>query len=59
MDTKGRKELATIKVYLNTGLILALVGVGFLSGTLIVGIVFLIIKWFEALWFYIIQYLKL
>ena len=49
MDTKGRKELATIKVYLNTGLILALVGVGFLSGTLILGIVFLILKWFETL----------
>ena len=48
METKARKELATIKVYLNTGLILVLVGVGFLSGTLILGIVFLIFKWFET-----------
>ena len=35
MAKKEGKELATVKVYLNTGIIAGLVGVGFITSTLI------------------------
>ena len=44
MAKKEGKELATVKVYLNTGIITALVGVGFISATLIFGILILVLK---------------
>ena len=37
MSKKEGKELATVKVYLNTGIIAGLVGVGFVASTLIFG----------------------
>tara|TARA_B100000214_G_C23598438_1_gene459550 strand:+ start:376 stop:510 length:135 start_codon:yes stop_codon:yes gene_type:complete len=44
MANKDGNELATVKVYLNTGIIATLVGVGFLASTLIFGVFFLILK---------------
>ena len=44
MANKHGNELATVKVYLNTGIIATLVGVGFLASTLIFGVLFLILK---------------
>ena len=44
MDKKEGKELATVKVYLNTGIIAGLVGVGFISSTLIFGVLILFLK---------------
>ncbi len=44
MANKDGNELATVKVYLNTGIIATLVGVGFLASTLIFGVLFLILK---------------
>ena len=44
MTKKDSKELATVKVYLNTGVIAGLVAVGFVSSTLIFGVLLLILK---------------
>ncbi len=44
MAKKEGKELATVKVYLNTGIIAALVGVGFVASTLIFGVLILVLK---------------
>ena len=44
MAKKEGNELATVKVYLNTGIIATLVGVGFIVSTLIFGVLFLILK---------------
>ena len=44
MAKKEGKDLATIMVYLNTGIIAGLVGVGFIASTLIFGILILVIK---------------
>ena len=41
---KEGKELATVKVYLNTGIIAGLVGVGFVASTLIFGVLILVLK---------------
>ena len=37
MTKKEGKELATVKVYLNTGIIAGLIGVGFIASTLVFG----------------------
>ena len=44
MAKKEGKELATVKVYLNTGIIAGLVGVGFVPFTLIFGVLILVLK---------------
>ena len=44
MAKKEGKELATVKVYLNTGIIAGLVGVGFVAATLILGVLILVLK---------------
>jgi len=45
MRTIGEgKELATVKFYLNTGIIAGLVGVGFVASTLIFGVLILVLK---------------
>ena len=44
MSKKEGKELATVKVYLNTGIIAGLVGVGFVASTLIFGVLILVLK---------------
>ena len=44
MAKKEGKELATVKVYLNTGIIALLVGVGFISSTLVFGVLVLVLK---------------
>ena len=44
MAKKEGKELATVKVYLNTGIIAGLVGVGFVTSTLIFGVLIMILK---------------
>ena len=45
MRTIGEgKELAKVKVYLNTGMIAVLVGVGFVASTLIFGVLILVLK---------------
>ena len=45
MRTIGEgKELAKVKVYLNTGIIPGLVGVGFVASTLIFGVLILVLK---------------
>ena len=44
MSKKEGKELATVKVYLNTGIIAGLIGVGFVSSTLVFGVLLLILK---------------
>ena len=43
-DYWRREELATVKVYLNTGIIAGLVGVGFVASTLIFGVLILVLK---------------
>ena len=45
MAKKEGNELATVKVYLNTGIIAGLVGVGFVASTLIFGVILLLLKW--------------
>ena len=45
MSKKEGKELATVKVYLNTGIIAGLVGVGFIASTLIYGVLLLVLKY--------------
>ena len=44
MSKKEGKELATVKVYLNTGIIAGLGGVGFVASTLILGVLLLVLK---------------
>ena len=44
MTKKEGKELATVKVYLNAGIIALLVGVGFVASTLIFGVLLLVLK---------------
>ena len=44
MIKKEGKELATVKVYLNTGVIAGLLGVGFIPSTLVFGVLLLILK---------------
>ena len=44
MAKKEGKELATVKIYLNTGIIGGLVGVGFVAATLIFGVLILVLK---------------
>ena len=44
MAKKEVKELATVKVYLNTGIIAGLIGVGLVVSTLIFGVLILILK---------------
>ena len=41
MTKKEGKELATVKVYLNTGIIAGLIGVGFIASTLVFGVLLL------------------
>ena len=45
MNKKEVKELATVKVYLNTGIIGGLIGIGFVASTLIFGVLLLVLKW--------------
>ncbi len=42
-DKKG-KELATVSVYLNTGIVAGLFGVGFVAAALVFGLITLIIR---------------
>ncbi len=42
-DNKG-KELATVSVFLNTGIVAALFGVGFVAASLIFGVFILIAR---------------
>jgi len=44
MSKKEGKELATVKVYLNTGIIAGLIGVGFIASTLVFGVLLLVLK---------------
>ena len=44
MDKKEGKELATVKVYLNSGIIAVLIGVGFVASTLIFGVLLLVLQ---------------
>ena len=44
MAKKEGKELATVKVYLNTGIVALLVSVGFVASTLIFGVLMLVLK---------------
>jgi len=44
MAKKEGKELATVKVYLNTGIIAVLIGVGFVASTLVFGVLLLVLK---------------
>ena len=44
MSQKEGKELATVKVYLNTGIIAGLISIGFVLSTLIFGVLFLVLK---------------
>ncbi len=44
MADKNGNELATISVYLNTGIVAALLGVGFVAATLIFGVLVLVIR---------------
>ena len=44
MTKKEGKELATVKVYLNAGIIAGLISVGFVASTLVFGVLFLILK---------------
>ena len=45
MIKKEGKELATVKVYLNTGIIAGLIGVGFIASTLVFGVLLLVLKY--------------
>ncbi len=42
-DQKG-KELATVSVYLNTGIVAALFGVGFVAAALVFGLITLVVR---------------
>ena len=44
MANKEGKEIATIKVFLNTGIIAVLIGVGFLASTLLFGVALLLLR---------------
>lgn len=44
MAKKEGKELATVKIFLNTGIIAVFIGLGFLASTIIFGVLFLILK---------------
>ena len=44
MTKKEGKELATVKVYLNTGIVAGLIGVGFITSTLVFGVLLLVLK---------------
>jgi len=44
MTKKEGKELATVKVYLNTRIIAGLIGVGFIASTLVFGVLLLVLK---------------
>ena len=44
MAKKEGRELATVKVYLNTGIIAVLVSIGFIASTLIFGVLVLVLK---------------
>jgi len=44
MSDKSGKELATISVYLNTGIIAVLIGLGFIASALIFGALTLIVR---------------
>ena len=44
MAKKEGNELATVKVYLNTGIISVLIGVGFIASTLVFGVLLLALK---------------
>ncbi len=42
-EQKG-KELATVSVFLNTGIVAVLVGIGFISAALVFGVLTLVIR---------------
>ena len=44
MSEKKGQELAAVSVYLNTGIVAALFGVGFIAAALIFGVVTLIVR---------------
>ena len=44
MAKKKERKLATVKVYLNTGIIAGLVGIGFDASNLIFGVLILFLK---------------
>ena len=44
MSDKKGKELATVSVYLNTGIVAGLFGVGFVVASLVFGLVILIVR---------------
>jgi len=44
MSEKKGKELATVSVYLNTGIVAGLFGIGFVAAALIFGILTLVIN---------------
>ncbi len=44
MAKKEENEFATVKVYLNISIITILLGVGFLTSTLIFGVLFIALK---------------
>ena len=44
MNKKEGKAIATVKVFLNTGLIAILVATGFLLSTLLFGVILLIVR---------------
>ena len=48
MSKKEGKELATVKVYLNTGIIASLIAIGFVSASLFFGVLLLLLKWIQA-----------
>ena len=44
MSKKEGKELATVKVFLNTTIIGGLVGIGFIAASMLFGVLFLVLK---------------
>ena len=44
MSDKQGKELATVSVYLNTGIVAGLFGIGFIAAALIFGLITLIVR---------------
>ncbi len=44
MSDKKGKELATVSVFLNTGIVAGLFGVGFVAASLIFGVVVLLVR---------------
>ena len=44
MAQKEGKELATVKVFLNTGIIAGLIGIGFIASTLLFGVFLLVLR---------------